>query len=301
MKKTVFIFVIGMFLCLLSASAQTVSVHQLYQRWNAEPVSGMVSVAELQADSKPVSGTVSIQQLRGENAATSLPVDISNPLPRMSPELALDAYLSRAEHQNTRLGAYTAETVIEADLPEVQQHGEYQLQRTYSAPNIMKFKAVRFEGDGSVKTNVISRLLTSEVQNVEKNDGALTAINASNYKFNYRSDDQIGGRVVHVYAVKPHDKRVGLFKGHIFVDVSTGTLVRAEGEFVKSPSVFVKDIEFVQDYDDFGAFTLPTHLHTSAKAKIYGKTVVEVDNRNYQTYSDVTVASLPTPSVTGNH
>src|SRR5262249_31175536 len=156
---------------LLPAMAQnTVSVHRLYSGWNAEPVSGTVSVQELLAQSKPVTGVVTVQQLRSENPAASLPVDIASPLPRMSPELALAAYLNRAEHPSARIGAFTSDTTIEADLPDAQQHGEYQLQRTYSAPNVLKFKAVRFEGDGSVKTNVIGRLLTSEVQHVEKND-----------------------------------------------------------------------------------------------------------------------------------
>jgi len=181
-----------------------------------------------------------------------------------------------------QLGAYTAKTVIEADLPSTAQHGEFELMRSYSAPNSLKFKPVRFQGDGFVKSNVIVRLLQSEASRVEKNEGYTTAVNDVNYKFSYRGDDQIGGRVVHVYSVKPRDKRVGLFKGHVAIDVTTGSLVRAEGEFVKSPSVFIKKIEFVQDFTDVGGFTLPVHMHSVADTRVYGKAIVEVDNHGYQ-------------------
>src|SRR5207244_11619447 len=82
--------------------------------------------------------------------------------------------------------------------------------------------------------------------------------------------------------LKRREKRVGLFTGHVSIDVTTGSLVRAEGEFVKSPSVFIKKIEFVQDYTDVGGFTLPEHMHSVADTRVYGKAIVEVDNHGYQ-------------------
>jgi hypothetical protein len=200
----------------------------------------------------------------------------------MAPELALDTYFRRTQRQTLQLGAYTAKTIIAADLPSTSQHGEFELMRSFSAPNSLKFQPVRFEGDGFVKSNVIVRLLQSETSHVEKNEAQTTAINDSNYKFNFKGDDQIGGRVVHVYAVKPREKRVGLFKGRVAIDVTTGSLVRAEGEFVKSPSVFIKKIEFVQDFVDVGGFTLPVHMHSVADTRIYGKAIVEVENHSYQ-------------------
>jgi len=239
-------------------------------------------VKQLLAEATPVAGTISVRELLAEQNATGLPVNVSTSLPRMAPELALETYLQRLQRQSVQLGAYTAKTVIEADLPSTAQHGEFELTRSYSAPNSLKFKPVRFEGDGFVKSNVIVRLLQSEASRVEKNEGYTTAVNDVNYKFSYRGDDQIGGRVVHVYSVKPRDKRVGLFKGHVAIDVTTGSLVRAEGEFVKSPSVFIKKIEFVQDFTDVGGFTLPVHMHSVADTRVYGKAIVEVDNHGYQ-------------------
>jgi hypothetical protein len=297
---------IGTFLVLgagLAAQAQvrtTISVQELYNEYNAKPVNGTVSVQDLLAETKPWAGVISVRELLAEQNATALPVNVSTSLPRMAPELALETYFQRLQRQNVQLAAYTAKTIIEADLPSTAQHGEFELTRSYSAPNSLKFKPVRFEGDGFVKSNVIVRLLQSEASRVEKNEGFMTAINDSNYKFSFRSDDQIGGRVVHVYSVKPRDKRVGLFKGHVAIDVTTGSLVRAEGEFVKSPSVFIKKIEFVQDFVDVGGFTLPVHMHSVADTRVYGKAIVEVDNRGYQAKPVDAVASQEPVVLRGN-
>src|SRR5205085_714728 len=196
--------------------------------------------------------------------------------PRMSPELALDQFAQRSAAQSELLLGYSAESLIRAELPETSQRGEFEVERRFSAPRSLAFKALRFTGDTFVKTNVIGRLLQSEVDHVEKDDGSLTALSRANYKFSYKGTTEIDGRALHVYQVKPRKKRVGLFKGRIFLDAHTGSLARAEGSFVKSPSIFIKSIEFVQDYQDVGSFTFPAHVHSEARTRVLGKTIVDI-------------------------
>src|SRR5579863_60179 len=203
-------------------------------------------------------------------------------LPRMAPELALQVYRGRSVIQAQQLASYSATTLIRAQLPDTSQSGEYEVQQHYSAPRTLAFKAVRFTGDVFVKTNVITRLLQSEVDHVQKDDPALNAISPANYKFSYKGTNELQGRMVHIYQLKPRQKRAGLFKGRIYVDAYTGSLVRAEGRPVKSPSMFVKKIEFVQDYADIGPFTLPVHIHSEATARIVGRAVVDIYQRDYQ-------------------
>jgi hypothetical protein len=222
---------------------------------------------------------------RGESVPGLVVADASIPdlepaasRPQMSAELALQTFQNRATRQGQELAGYSAATVIRAELPRSSQHGELELERHYSIPRTLTFKALHFVGDGFVKTNVIARLLQSEVDHVQKDDPAVTAIRPENYKFSHKSTTQIAGRVVHVYQIKPRKKRPGLFKGHIYLDASTGSLLRAEGRVVKSPSIFVKKIDFVQDYADVDGFTLPTHFHTEATAALVGRTVVDIVN-----------------------
>jgi hypothetical protein len=204
------------------------------------------------------------------------------PLPRMAPELALQAYQGRSVIQNQQLSSYSATTVVRAELPDTAQQGEFELQRHFEAPRTLQFTALHYSGDGFVKSNIIIRLLQSEVDHVKQDDGSLTAINEHNYKFSYKGTAEVNGRLVHTFQVKPRKKRAGLFKGRIYIDAYHGSLVRAEGGVVKSPSFFIKKIEFVQDYANFGNFTFPVHIHSDARARVIGRAVVDIYHRDYQ-------------------
>lgn len=213
---------------------------------------------------------------------TALSVIAPVALPRLAPELALQAYERRAAVQSMELASYSSTMLIRAQLPETAQSGEFELHRHYAAPRTLEFKSVHFTGDGFVKSNVITRLLKSEVDHVQKDDTSLTAVSAANYRFSYKGASEVEGRLAHVYQVKPRKKRVGLFKGRIYLDVYSGSVVRTEGSMVKSPSFFIKKIDFAQDYADFGSFTFPVHIHSEASTRLIGRAVIDIYHSDYQ-------------------
>ena len=204
-------------------------------------------------------------------------------LPRMAPELALARYQVRAHQQLTQMASYSAVTRISAELSDLNQSAEFELQRHYSAPRSLQFTPIRFSGDDFVKHNVINRLLQQEVEHVEKDEAGKTAVVDENYKFSYRGDSEIDGHSVHVYQVKPRGKSAlaGLFKGKIYLDVFTGAMRRTEGVLVKSPSFFIRKIEFSSDYDDFAGLSLPVEVHSVASTRALGKAVVNISNHDY--------------------
>jgi hypothetical protein len=215
------------------------------------------------------------------------------PLPRMAPELALQVYEQHSAEQTQKLAEFTDQTLVQAELPDTRQKGEYELVRNFSAqPRQLSYQSVKFTGDTFVKTNVITRILQSEVDHVEKGDPAASAINDKNYKFSYKGTEDLNGRQMHVFQLKPRRKDPSLFKGRIFVDAYTGTLRRAEGTVSKSPSFFIRKIEFVQDFDEISGFTLPVSMRSTAKARIIGKAIVNVFHRGYDLKSLNTTNAL---------
>lgn len=206
---------------------------------------------------------------------------VGTELPVMSADLALQSYLHRAALQPVQLASYSAVTVIHAELPDSAQQGEFELERNYNAPHTLLFKPIRFVGDKFVKSNVIARLLQSEVDHVQKDDRGETAISPANYKFSNKGRTEVQGRLAYVYQVKPHHKRAGLFKGHMYLDARSGSLLRVEGNVVKSPSFFVSHIQFVQDYGDFDSFTFPVHVHSEARARLVGRTIIDITHTHY--------------------
>lgn len=202
-------------------------------------------------------------------------------LPRMAPELAFQTFEQRAVRQLNEPVSYSADTVVEAELPDSSQKGEYRLRRRFIAPKTLVFTPVRFVGDNFVKSNVIARLLQAEVDHVTKGESVQTAITAANYKFSYKGQEEIDGRSLHVFQVKPRTKRPGLFKGRIYLDSNTGSLRRTEGTLVKTQSLFIKKIDFVQDYADLQGYTLPVHARSVAKTRLVGRAVVEIATGGY--------------------
>jgi hypothetical protein len=272
----------SLFLCLAIGAAAQAPI--LVAKSNA--VDGLSPVALLYGDGSTMFAT---SGPAADRTAAVLVAPVS--LPRMSPELALQVYRGRSVLQAATLISYSANTRITAQLPDTSQHGEFELERHYSAPRTLEFKAVSFTGDGFVKSNIITRLLQSEVDHIQKDDSSLTAITPANYKFSYKGTSQLDGRTVHVYQLKPRTKRIGLFKGRLYLDAYTGSLVRAEGSVVKSPSFFIKKIEFVQDYTDIGSFTLPVHIHSEAATRLVGRAIVDIYHSDYQPVGNATLAT----------
>jgi hypothetical protein len=214
------------------------------------------------------------------SALESVPLP-SISLPRMTPELSLEMLESHGPWQSAALKGYTDETLVMADLVDSSQRAAFQLERSYVAPHTLTFKPISYTGDAFVKNNVITRILQSEVDYVTRDNAAQTALTVANYKFSYKGDQELDGRTVKIFRVKPRRKWAGLFKGLIYLDSSTGSLVRSQGTIVKSPSFFVRDIEFVQDYAEIGGYTLPVRLHTTARVRFLGRTVVDTFHRQY--------------------
>ena len=214
----------------------------------------------------------------------------------MSPELALQTYTANARRQLTDLGTSEDMTVVEAAIPGTGQKGRFELRRSFNAPKSLVYGAVKFVGDTFVKTNIITKLLQSEVDRVEKGEGGSMAITPANYKFSYKGPDEVNGQPVYEFHVKPRKKQPGLFKGKVYLDVATGRILRAEGTLVKSPSVFVKKVEFIQDYEDVAGFSLPAHMHSTADTRLFGKAIVDISHSEYVAHPLAGDAAASSPS-----
>ena len=251
-----------------------------------------------EADSAP-EGLLSPVWAPATSHGTEALLAASTAEPRMSPELALKSFQERAARQLSDPISYSATTVVEAELPDTSQRGEFHLRRRFIAPKTLLFTPVRFVGDNFVKSNVIARLLQAEVDHANKGESARTAITDGNYKFSYKGVSEVDSRAVHIFHVKPRSKRTGLFKGRIYLDASTGSLRRAEGTLVKTQSFFIKRIEFVQDYADIDGYTLPVHARSLAKTRLLGRAVVDIATDGYD-LSPSTTASAQAHAVGGS-
>ena len=103
-----------------------------------------------------------------------------------------------------------------------------------------------------------------------------------------------GGVKVHILSVSPRKKRVGLFKGEIWVDAATYLPVRESGTFVRNPSVFLKKVEFVREYEIRQGLLLPTHIESRIETRLVCRAEVKINFSNFA--QGVSEQALVTPA-----
>jgi hypothetical protein len=71
-----------------------------------------------------------------------------------------------------------------------------------------------------------------------------------------------------------------LFKGELWLDAETCLPVRESGRFVKSPSIFLRRIEFVREYDIRDGVAIPRQIESTVETRLVGKAELTVRFHN---------------------
>jgi hypothetical protein len=213
--------------------------------------------------------------------------------PAPSPEAIVANYCAVARDQAEVLNGASMEVQIEASLPRLKKHGRLWALRHISRLGRITYDALRFEGDSTVKNNVIARYLSAEAQAQSERTPSLAVI-PENYKFKYKRIDALDGRQAYVFQVSPRKKRVGLYKGEIWIDSDTYLRVLESGRFVKSPSVFLKKVEFVRKYEIRDGIPVPLQVQSTVSTRLVGPAELTIDFSNFSLADKSGRASLVT-------
>jgi hypothetical protein len=163
-----------------------------------------------------------------------------------APGVTLAKYLSSLQERNPFTEAGPIDIEIEASLPRLGKQGSMRAVRQTGASERTEYSAITFEGDPTIKRQVIARYLAAQEQ-AEAIPYSSVTVTPANYKFRYLGAVQDDGAVVCVFQIAPKQKRAGLIRGQIWIDSGTGIAIRQAGRFVKRPSVFIRRIEVVRD------------------------------------------------------
>jgi len=200
----------------------------------------------------------------------------------------LDRYLKATEAQQDKLRGITMDVAIDAELPKMKKRGTLHALRTISRLGKITYDALKFEGDNSVKKDVIARYLSAEVEASDKK--AAPPITPEFYKFKYKGLVQRDSQEVHLFQVSPKKKRPGTFKGELWLDQATCLPIRESGTLSKNPSVFIKRFEFIRDYEIRDGVAVPKTTHGKVLTRLWGSAEMRVD------FSNVTPIPEPLPS-----
>lgn len=187
------------------------------------------------------------------------------------PEL-IPRYLAAIEARKTSGECVTAEVTIHAEL--AHHKAELRALRSTSAVGGVTHRVLDSSGDSTVRREVIGRYLEAEDQATQLGEIAITP---SHYRFRFLRAALEAGRRVFIFQLSPRQKRVGLFKGELWLDSQTALPVRESGQFVKSPSVFVKRIVFVREYRIQDGAAVPNRVAATVDTRLAGRAELTVE------------------------
>ncbi len=196
-----------------------------------------------------------------------------------APDAVLEYVQVRSQQEKL---PYTVDVTISASIPSMGKVGILRATRHQGGQGTLNYESMQFEGDSLVKTNVIARYLTAELEAQRPEQKLATEISPLNYEFKLKGREKIAGRDTLVYEVKPFKKRPGLFRGQIWIDEETRQPVKESGKLAKLPSVWVKEIAFTREYVTADGFAVPSRITSEVKTRIVGKAQISVDFQNYR-------------------
>lgn len=202
-------------------------------------------------------------------------------------------YMDATQQQQGALRGGTMEVDIDANVPSMKTQGKLHALKSISKLGKITYHALGFSGDNSVKTEVIGRYLKAEVDAAQ--GGQDFSITPDNYKFKYKGMENRNGRDVYVLHVTPRHKKVGLFKGELWVDAQTYLPVRESGSFVKTPSIFLKKMQFVREYDIQNGVAIPQRMESKADVRFIGHVELNVNYFKFSKEEPDTVAGASDP------
>jgi hypothetical protein len=202
-------------------------------------------------------------------------------LPAAGPaDTIVENYCTAAQAQAQTVRGASMDVEIDASLPKLKKHGRLHALRRISPLGLIRYEKAQFEGDGIVNKEIIARYLTAEVE-AQKQQSPLLAVTPENYKFKYKGIDRTTGRDVHVFEVKPKQKREGLFKGEVWIDARTFLKVQESGYLVKNPSIFLKKVAFIRKYEIRDGISVPRQVQSVADVRFVGKAELTIDFSNF--------------------
>jgi hypothetical protein len=159
---------------------------------------------------------------------------------------------------------------MDAQLPRLKKSGRLHALRFVTRLGKIFYSSPHFEGDGTVKKEVIARYLQAETEARTDSTKSL-AVTPDNYRFKYKGTTDYAGEPAYVFQVNAKKKQVGLYKGELWIDQEMYLPLREWGVLVKSPSVFLKSVYFVRDYEIRDGISVPRRLITDIDTRLVGK------------------------------
>jgi hypothetical protein len=123
--------------------------------------------------------------------------------------------------------------------------------------------------------------MKDEKKRIRVNKDPDSLITPENYTLEMVGTERIGGSNCSVIHAVPKHSQTDLFEGKIWIDTEDFAIVKITGRLAKSPSFWIKRVDFVRDYQKIDGFWLLSEEDAVSTIKLFGKERLTVDYQSY--------------------
>lgn len=158
---------------------------------------------------------------------------------------------------------------------------------TYRKDAGKSYQILNESGSALFGAQILERILESEKTVTKPAVRSTALINSRNYTMASIGEVTLNGRRCFLLQLVPKRSSPYLFKGKIWVDAGTASIVQLEGITARSPTVFAAPTNIARQYAIIGGFPMATHATASTSIWLIGPTTIQID------YSDYVIQAAP--------
>lgn len=213
--------------------------------------------------------------------ASALPILAEPDAKERAGEELFARYQTALLGQKDAMKSVDVEVLMEGSIPKLKKAGKMSALKRVSSVGRVTWKLLGFWGDDTVKKEVMARYMHAEQEAaLGTNKNGDISITPDNYNFKYKGLGGRNDRQVHIFELKPKHKRLGFFKGELWLDPATCLPVREAGRLVKNPSVFIKRMEFIRDYEIREGVAFLKRMESHTDTRIVGRADLSIEYAN---------------------
>ena len=204
--------------------------------------------------------------------------------------VAFARYIASLEQPDPFDEAGPVAVLIESSLPHLYKDAQLLVIRNIGENERSEYVILGIVGDGAALEEVSARYfaLQEEIENLPLSS---IQISPENYKFRLRGEVKTGIGSAYVYDITPRKRRLGRFKGQIWIEAGTGAEVLVSGRLEGIPSMG-SSVDFVRETKlDRAGFARVTHL--SFTVPLLGRSELVVTERPVGKQDDIQMYQRP--------
>jgi hypothetical protein len=142
---------------------------------------------------------------------------------------------------------------------------------TFVPPDRLRYEVE--SSRGGIAEKILRDLLDREMEALR--GVGRRELSTENYDFGLAGEETVDGRRCHVLALHPKREDRDLIRGRALVDAETYHLLRLEGEPVKSPSWWIRDLHITMRFADVDGTWMRILTHAVANVRFKGRYIME--------------------------